>query len=372
MTDLIIEGLFESNCVQMGEFQLKSGELSKYYFDLKNLVSFPRLLKSIGDKIYKIIQELDIDIICGVPIGGLPLCTYISTRYNIPMIMVRNEIKSYGTSKQIEGTYRKNDKCLIIEDVITTGSSIEKVVKILEKEFNVIGAAVILDRQQGHNCSIPIKSLITKTDVVRNRLNTIIKSKNTNLCFSADLDDTNKILQILEDIGPYIAICKIHYDCMNSNEELKRSLISLSIEHNFLIMEDRKFVDISYTVKRQYKQFCNWVDLVTVMGNVNPIVVSEISCALLVANMSNNNFDFTSQATETAQLYPSNTIGFITQKRIDVCNMFCMTPGINLSNKTIGDQNYRSVSDVDTDIIIVGRGIYQQDNYVEACKKYIK
>ena len=49
-----------------------------------------------------------------------------------------------------------------------------------------------------------------------------------------------------------------------------------------------------------------------------------------------------------------------------------MTPGINLSNKTIGDQNYRSVSDVDTDIIIVGRGIYQQDNYVEACKKYIK
>ena len=371
MTNSIIEGLIQSKCVKMGEFTLKNGELSKYYFDLKNLVSFPDLLKSIGDEIYKIIKQENFDIICGVPMGGLPLCTYISVTYNIPMIMVRDEIKSYGTSKIIEGTYNTTDKCLIIEDVITTGGSIDKVVKLLEKEVNVIGAVVILDRQQGHNCSIPVKSLITKTDIIRNRLKTITKIKKSNLCFSADVDDNEKILQILEEIGPYIVICKIHYDCMNSNDNIKKRLISLSIKHNFLIMEDRKFVDISYIVKRQYKQYSNWVDLVTVMGNVNPAVVSEISCALLVANMSNNNFDFTSQAIETSRLYPSNTIGFITQQRINEANMFCMTPGISLSSKVDGDQNYRTISDVDTDIIIVGRGIYKQDNYVEACKKYI-
>ena len=371
MTDTIIQGLFETNCVKMGEFTLKNGELSKYYFDLKNLVSFPDLLKSIGDEIYKMIKDLNIDVICGVPIGGLPLCSYISTTYNVPMIMVRNEIKSYGTSKQIEGTYKETDRCLIIEDVITTGASINKVVAILENKINVIGAAVILDRQQGHNCSIPVKCLITKTDIVRHKLKTIMNTKKTNLCFSADLDDNEKIVQILEDIGPYIAICKIHYDCMNQNNDVKQQIISLSIKHNFLIMEDRKFVDISYIVKRQYKQYSNWVDLVTVMGNVNPQVVSEISCALLVANMSNNDFDFTSKAIETSRLYPSNTIGFITQKRISEENMICMTPGISFSSQSDKDQNYRTVSDVDTDIIIVGRGIYQQNNYVEACKSYI-
>ena len=233
MTNSIIEGLFQSKCVKMGEFQLKSGELSKYYFDLKNLVSFPDLLKSIGDEIYKIIKRENFDIICGVPMGGLPLCTYISVTYNIPMIMVRDEIKSYGTSKIIEGTYNTTDKCLIIEDVITSGGSIDKVVKILEKEVNVIGAAVILDRQQGHNCSVPIKSLITKTDIIRNRLKTITKIKKSNLCFSADVDDNEKILQILEEIGPYIVICKIHYDCMNSNDDIKKRLISLSIKVSF-------------------------------------------------------------------------------------------------------------------------------------------
>ena len=181
MTNSIIEGLFQSKCVKMGEFTLKNGELSKYYFDLKNLVSFPDLLKSIGDEIYKIIKQEKFDIICGVPMGGLPVCTYISVTYNIPMIMVRDEIKSYGTSKIIEGTYNTTDKCLIIEDVITTGGSIDKVVKLLEKEVNVIGAAVILDRQQGHNCSIPVKSLITKTDIIRNRLKTITEIKKSNL-----------------------------------------------------------------------------------------------------------------------------------------------------------------------------------------------
>lgn len=367
----IIKGMFDSNCIKTGEFLLKSGELSKYYFDLKNLVSFPNLLKMIGDEIYKIIKKENCDIICGVPIGGLPLCTYISITYNIPMIIVRNEVKNYGTSKQIEGTYKSTDKCLIIEDVITSGGSIEKVVDILKNNVNVIGASVILNRQQGYNCSIPIKSLITKTDIVRYRLTNIIENKKSNLCFSADIDDSDKLLQILEDIGPYIVICKIHYDCFDTNINIKSKLISLSIKHNFLIMEDRKFVDISYIVKRQYKYYSNWVDLITVMGNVNPTVISEISCALIVANMSNNDFDYTNKAVETSRLYPSNTIGYITQKRINEPNMFCMTPGINLSNKKDGDQNYRTTNQVDTDIIIVGRGIYQQDNYIEACKKFI-
>ena len=65
-----------------------------------------------------------------------------------------------------------------------------------------------------------------------------------------------------------------------------------------------------------------------VMGNVNHLVVSELSSVLLVANMSNNSFDFTENAIKLSKLYPS-VIGFITQWRIENSNMFCMTPGIN-------------------------------------------
>ena len=120
--------------------------------------------------------------------------------------------------------------------------------------------------------------MITKTDIVRFKLSKIIKEKKSRLCFSADIGDTNKLLEIVNNIGKYIVICKIHYDFYQENEEFKQKLIESSIKHNFLIMEDR-FVDISYTVKNNIK-YCNWVDMI--MGNVNSSVVKVypgfISC----------------------------------------------------------------------------------------------
>ena len=47
-----------------------------------------------------------------------------------------------------------------------------------------------------------------------------------------------------------------------------------------------------------------------------------------------------------------------------------MTPGINKEKNKVGDQNYRSVEEVDTDIIIVGRGIYESDNYKESAEHF--
>ena len=147
---------------------------------------------------------------------------------------------------------------------------------------------------------------------------------------------------------------------------------SFEVKHDFLIMEDRKFVDISHTVQRQYKKFANWVDLVTVMGNVNKDVVRALSGVLLVANMSNNSFDCTEHAKHLATQNSENIVGFITQHRIENNTMLCMTPGISMEKKTDKDQNYRHVNDVDTDIIIVGRGIYNDPNYIETAKMYME
>ena len=159
--------LKDANCIKEGNFQLRNGEYSKYYFDMKNLVSHPKLLTNIGDEIYnKFIKDkieknknnneqnkqIDNDKsqkiirICGVPLGGLPIAIYISTKYNIPMIMVRNKVKNYGTQKQIEGEYNENDDCIIIEDVITTGGSVKESLEILKDKLNVIGICAILNR----------------------------------------------------------------------------------------------------------------------------------------------------------------------------------------------------------------------------------
>lgn len=111
--------------------------------------------------------DKDCTLLCGVPLGGLPICSYISTKYEIPMIMVRDNVKSYGTNKQIEGIYNKKDKCVIIEDVVTTGGSVNKIIDILKDKVDIIGVVVVLNRQESYNCSIPIKSVTTKTDIMK-------------------------------------------------------------------------------------------------------------------------------------------------------------------------------------------------------------
>ena len=160
----LINELIQYNCVKVGEFKLRNGETSKYYFDMKNLISHPTLLEKIGDAIYNTIIQNKCDLICGIPIGSIPLCSYISTTYNIPMIMVRPSVKKYGITDNIVGEYKSTNRCIIIDDVITSGGSIEEVVDVLKGKVEIVGAAVIVDREQGYKCSIPVKSLYKKSD----------------------------------------------------------------------------------------------------------------------------------------------------------------------------------------------------------------
>lgn len=367
----IIKDLFDKKCIKEGNFKLKNGEISKYYFDMKNLISYPNLLKKIGDEIYKLIDINNCDLICGVPIGGLPISTYISTTYNIPMIIVRDEIKEYGSCKQIEGNYELDNKCVIIEDVITSGNSVNNTFEILKDKVTITNIISIINRQQGFESSIPLRSLITRNDITHYKLKKLMEIKKSRLCFSADILDTDKLFKILENIGKYIVICKIHYDIFDDiDKSIKNRLIDYSIKYNFLIMEDRKFVDISYITNIQYKTFQNWVDLVTVMGCVNDEVVKNMSGVLIVANMSNNNWNMNDSAIKLAKNNSKNVIGFITQEKIECDNKLSFTPGINLSNYNIKDQKYKNVNNINTDIIIVGRDIYNNDNYIQQIKIY--
>ena len=154
----IIQGLIDTNCIKTGYFTLKSGEISKYYFDMKNLIANPELLKKIGDELYNLLD--DFDIICGIPYGALPIATYISTQYNKPLIYIRDIVKQYGTQKLIEGEYKKNDRCVLIDDVITSGKSLEEEIQKLKEVVTIVDIAVILNRQQNPQCSMKFKSLI--------------------------------------------------------------------------------------------------------------------------------------------------------------------------------------------------------------------
>lgn len=80
---------------------------------------------------------------------------------------------------------------------------------------------------------------------VAKKLFKLMATKETNLCVAVDLPKTDMILDIVEQIGPYICVLKTHIDVVEDfNEHFTKNLTSLATKHNFMILEDRKFADI--------------------------------------------------------------------------------------------------------------------------------
>ena len=95
--------------------------------------------------------------------------------------------------------------------------------------------------------------------------------KETNLAVSADLTTSQSVLDLAEAIGADICLFKIHADIIaDFTQEFTQKLKAIAEKQNFLIMEDRKFSDIGFTVSHQLSggvhRIADWADLVTLHG----------------------------------------------------------------------------------------------------------
>lgn len=146
----LIYSLYQIGAIKFGDFTLKSGQTSKIYLDVRQIISYPGLLKNVANLLCKQVKTKSFDLICGVPYTALPIATCMSLELNIPMIMRRKEKKSYGTKQLIEGCYHQGQTCLVIEDVITSGQSILETTNELEEcGLDVSNVVALIDRQQG-------------------------------------------------------------------------------------------------------------------------------------------------------------------------------------------------------------------------------
>jgi len=159
----------ENNIIDIGPHTLKNGDKVEYYFNTKKIYSNPTTLDYIGKimsntvKTYTEDDDIDYNHIIGVPYGALPLATLISQNLKKPLLFTRKEPKSYGTQKLIEGNYEIGDSIILVEDVITSGSSIIETIKKLENNGLIVSLVVVLfNRQTGglldveEQCKVPV------------------------------------------------------------------------------------------------------------------------------------------------------------------------------------------------------------------------
>jgi orotate phosphoribosyltransferase len=155
----LAQTLFDLGGVQFGNFTVSESAVSSPVFvNPKVLISNPTALR-VASKLMQ--QEINLAqslrrarvhpfaVVAGVPVGGLLLATAYSLETNIPMIYAR--VRPEGTGKRgIEGRFSTGEAALIIDDLVTRGSSILETAELLEENgLKVKDVIVLVDREHG-------------------------------------------------------------------------------------------------------------------------------------------------------------------------------------------------------------------------------
>jgi uridine monophosphate synthetase len=142
--------LFDIGAVKLGKFRLHSGRKSRIYLDLRILVSFPIALRQAVAAYRTVLDGLQFDLLAATPLAGLPLGTAVCLATDIPLIYPRKTAKSYGTGKEIEGSWQVGQQVVILDDLVTSGDSIlQAIVALKSAGLQVTDAVVLIDREQG-------------------------------------------------------------------------------------------------------------------------------------------------------------------------------------------------------------------------------
>src|SRR5512139_1163673 len=146
--------LIKYNAIKFGDYILASGKKSPYYIDLRQTISSPITMDWIANAFTRIVlNEIGrdkIDKILGVPTAGVPFATVVSQKLSLPLIYYRQARKEHGVRKKVEGTLERNDRVLIVDDLITTGESVIEAAEVVRDQGGAVNEVVVLlDREQG-------------------------------------------------------------------------------------------------------------------------------------------------------------------------------------------------------------------------------
>ena len=177
MRERLKQLLLELSVITDREFTLASGKKSNFYVDARITTLHPEGSFLIGKIFLDMLENVPADSVGGYSIGADPIVTSISlhsfmAEKHLPAFIIRKQEKSYGTGKTIEGNFKKGDRVVIFDDVVTSGGSILKGAAEVEKAGGTVAAVMaVIDREEGGRDLIeaagyPFSSIFTRSDLL--------------------------------------------------------------------------------------------------------------------------------------------------------------------------------------------------------------
>src|ERR1700754_2530094 len=163
----------------IGEVTLTSGATASYYVDAKRAILRPAGFGALGELLAGYARRWEATAVGGLTMGAdAPACAALAGGADVKAFFVRKETKAHGLQRKIEGPPLKpGERCLIVEDVVTTGgSTVQAIEAVLAAGYDVVGVVSILDRLAGGAEAIarasenaPYQALATIDDVYPDR-----------------------------------------------------------------------------------------------------------------------------------------------------------------------------------------------------------
>src|SRR5690349_24744292 len=175
--DTLISEL-RQHALVIGEVTLTSGATAQYYVDAKRAILRPAGFAALSELVAGFARQWEATAVGGLTMGAdAPACAALAGGADVKAFFVRKETKAHGLQRRIEGPLLEpGDRCLVVEDVVTTGGSTILTIEALrEAGHEIVGVTAVLDRLSGgaeriaEAAGAPYRPLTTIDDVYPER-----------------------------------------------------------------------------------------------------------------------------------------------------------------------------------------------------------
>lgn len=150
----LLEMYVQRGALAVGKFALVGGGESDFYIDGRMVTTYPPALRLIAGRFREIAEERGLlgadDTLVAPALSGVPLVVALGLELDVPYVIDRGRAKAHGMGKRFEGGFRGSERCLVVDDLVTAGTTLLDTVAALRELGRTVDAAIVtVDREEG-------------------------------------------------------------------------------------------------------------------------------------------------------------------------------------------------------------------------------